>query len=543
MKISITKKIIALVSIPILLICLAVGIVSANIMRIIITDEIEMQLKVGAYSASQTLEYISLKEEMNKDIYDLHDYTDIDVTIFQDDTRVASTIENAVGTKMDKGIYEELQTGKDYFATDANVNGQPYFGYYIPFFENGNFTGATFTGIPQVDANKVIFTTTMKIVFCILGYGLLFVAIALFFVRKMVKSIKGLERTISTLLDNDLATKHDKYEIEHDELEEICNKTVDFSEHLMMIINKINNMSNESNDSMDNLNMMAKSIETTSEDVVKAINEISIGAVTTSEDTEYIAKMVASIGDNIENIKNNTDMLTVNANNINNTKNTVLETLKDLEKVNGDISVDITDVNDQIEITNMCVEKIKDVIKTLKSISDQTNLLSLNARIEASRSSGESGRGFAVVATEISELATQSANSSNEMEKSLNELLTNYSLIVEKMNVTTNNINSQNEKLSDTKNVFSTLDEGIKETVDEILNINNMIEELDNDNKQILDKTYNLSAIVQQSSASCEEVNASCEEFAATINVMCENINRVKDKTEELLKQVRVFKI
>ena len=60
MKISITKKIIALVSIPILLICLAVGIVSANIMRIIITDEIEMQLKVGAYSASQTLEYISL---------------------------------------------------------------------------------------------------------------------------------------------------------------------------------------------------------------------------------------------------------------------------------------------------------------------------------------------------------------------------------------------------------------------------------------------------------------------------------------------------
>ena len=132
-----------------------------------ITDEIEVQLKTGAYSISQTLELRTLKTEMDEDIYDLYDYTDIDVTVFSGDTRVASTVPNAVGTKMDSHIYEELQIGKDYFATDANVNGQPYFGYYIPFFVDGEFSGATFTGIPQADANRTITLSIIKIIGCI----------------------------------------------------------------------------------------------------------------------------------------------------------------------------------------------------------------------------------------------------------------------------------------------------------------------------------------------------------------------------------------
>ena len=73
--------------------------------------------------------------------------------------------------------------------------------------------------------------------------------------------------------------------------------------------------------------------------------------------------------------------------------------------------------------------------------------------------------------------------------------------------------------------------------------INTMAETLNDDRKQILDKTYSLSAIVQESSASCEEVNASCEEFIATVQTMCNNINEVKNKSESLNNSVKVFKI
>ena len=122
MRISVSKKILMLVLIPITLICFVIGIVSANIMRIIITDEIEIQLKTGAYSISQTLELCDTLDTMNSDISKLHAYTGIDVTIFKNNERIASTIPNAVGTKMDSHIYADLQSGENYFATNANVN-------------------------------------------------------------------------------------------------------------------------------------------------------------------------------------------------------------------------------------------------------------------------------------------------------------------------------------------------------------------------------------------------------------------------------------
>lgn len=258
MKISITKKIMGMVVLPILFICLVVGIISANIMTQNITDEIEIQLKTGAYSISQTLKHCASDEEMNSSITDLFDYTDMDVTVFSNDAvRVASTINGAIGTSMDSHILEELQTGKDYFATDANVNGEPYFGYYIPFFVDGQFNGATFTGIPQSEANITIMHSIMKIVGCIIACGLIAIVIAIFLVRGIVKNINGLQNTIGTLLDNDLSVKHEKYDFEHDEIEEISNKTVDFSEHLNQIITTIKTASSGLKEIASDLNAVA----------------------------------------------------------------------------------------------------------------------------------------------------------------------------------------------------------------------------------------------------------------------------------------------
>lgn len=126
MRVSVSKKIMAMVILPIICICIIAGLVTSNITRTIITEEIEIQLRTGAYGISQTLKYDTLKTEVNKEIADLCSYTNIDVTVFGmvkgKPIRVASTIDGAVGTQMDTGIYMDLQSGKDYFATDAKGN-------------------------------------------------------------------------------------------------------------------------------------------------------------------------------------------------------------------------------------------------------------------------------------------------------------------------------------------------------------------------------------------------------------------------------------
>lgn len=540
-RFSISKKIMAMVVLPILFICLVVGIISSNIMRENITEEIEAQLRTGAYGVSQTLSLRTLETEVNKDIYDLFEYTDMDVTVFNDNVRVASTIEGAVGTKMDSHIYDELQTGKDYFATNANVNGEAYFGYYIPLFQDGEYTGATFTGIPQSEANKTIFQSIMKIVGCIVVCGLLAIFVAFFLVKKMIKGIKVLESTIGTMLENDLATEHSKYDFEHDEIEEICNKTVDFSKHLNGIVSKIKNASKSLKMVASDLKEAVESTNETSKEISDAVEEVANGAVSQAEETTNATHKISDMSDKLGDIRDNVNELYKIALSMENVKNNALNTLTGLKKVNGDMSCEIDSTSNQVNITNSSVQKIKKAVEMIQDIAEQTKLLSLNASIEAAHA-GENGKGFAVVAEEIGKLASQSASSSSEIENILNDLSKNYALIIDNVKSTTQNMEIQNEKLVETMNVFDDLGEDIDKTVNRISNTNSMIEKIDGEIRELVDFVSNLSAISEENSASTEETRASIEQLDSTISKVYEKAQNVDVSADTLLKEVGVFK-
>ncbi len=542
-RISITKKIMGMVIIPILFICLVAGFVTSNITRTIITDEIEIQLRTGAYGISQTLKN---NTEMNEEIKNLCDYTNIDVTVFKGDERIASTILDSegkpiIGTKMDSHIYEELQTGKDYFATNANVNGQPYFGYYIPFFTDGEFSGATFTGIPQTEANKTIFTYTVKIIGCLMGYGLVFSAIALFFVRKMVKAIKGLESTVGTLMNNDLTAKHDKYAFAHDEIEEINNKTVDFSEHLNQIITTIKVASSGLKEIASDLSQDTQFTSQTCNEISKAVEDVAHGAVLQADETTNATNKISDMSEELGRIKINANDLHNIANSMNSAKNNAVSTLLELQKVNGAMVKEIDSTSNQVGVTSESVQRIKKAVGMIQDIAEQTKLLSLNASIEAAHA-GEHGKGFAVVAEEIGKLASQSAYSSSEIEEILEDLEKNYALIIENVKSTSSNMDIQNDKLSETQDMFTVLENDIDGTVEKIENINTMVEYIDNEIGGIVDMISSLSAISQQNSASTQEINATIEEMNATISQVYEKAQTVDSSADMLMNEVNVFK-
>ncbi|KHD84145.1 PAS domain-containing protein [Bacillus ginsengihumi] len=113
----------------------------------------------------------------------------------------------------------------------------------------------------------------------------------------------------------------------------------------------------------------------------------------------------------------------------------------------------ISVLNKQSEIVKMDVENIQSVISYVKEISTQSNLLGLNASIEAARA-GSSGRGFAIVANEIRKMADKSKDSANDISKQLEEIITSVNVMMEMIKKVTEKIDNNSESIEELKKAY-----------------------------------------------------------------------------------------
>ncbi|AGF56027.1 methyl-accepting chemotaxis protein [Clostridium saccharoperbutylacetonicum] len=293
--------------------------------------------------------------------------------------------------------------------------------------------------------------------------------------------------------------------------------------------------------SSEELTATSEQAATASEEVAKTIEEIAKGASDQAKDTEITANNIGELGTLLEKELNYTKELNVAAVRIEKQKEDGFLILKELinkTQKNSDASSNVYNI---IMSNNDSAEKINSASTMIQSIAEQTNLLALNAAIEAARA-GEAGKGFAVVADEIRKLAEQSNNFTNDIKTIINELKTKSQNAVDLMQETKYVVEEQATSVKETEGKFK----GIAEAIDIIKNI---IEKLNQstslmvENKdKIIDLTQNLSAISEENAAATEETAASMEEQSATIQEIASAGERLATIAEELKVSIDKFK-
>jgi len=174
------------------------------------------------------------------------------------------------------------------------------------------------------------------------------------------------------------------------------------------------------------------------------------------------------------------------------------------------------------------VMRISDVTKVIRDIADQTNLLALNAAIEAARA-GEQGRGFAVVADEVRKLAERTGASTADITSMVGQITSNTETAVKSMNEVKNEVRNSAQ-----------IAEATKDTLAEILEATNRVSVLA---KHIASATHEQSSATENTASNMEAISEITSNTAGNVRSMATTAGSVNDTASELQKLVGQFKL
>lgn len=310
---------------------------------------------------------------------------------------------------------------------------------------------------------------------------------------------------------------------------------------LRTLINNIKQSSKETVENAESISIIISDTAQVLEGVAKATNEIAQGSTELAKNVQNSSERLNKLSEEIDKVATSTDIMK-NCINITSTANKEgLECIGKLkEAVNDNIMVS-EKVAHQIKLLSNKSESIGKITDTIKSITNQINLLSLNAAIEAARA-GEQGRGFAVVSDEIRKLANETVLSTKEIEEIINEVRSEVAIVENQIIETSQVISKTTNASKETEKAFESIDAAIEDIISQISLLIQNICNIDENKNKVVVAISEISAIAEQSASATEEISASVQEEASSIEQISDAVINLKNISISLEELINKFK-
>ncbi|NLE24437.1 MAG: hypothetical protein GX625_03700 [Clostridiaceae bacterium] len=438
-----------------------------------------------------------------------------------------------IGTDFLEESVKKLSSG----ISNEYYNGEEYLYAYSPI----GSTGITLcTLIPQniimKDINRV---RDLTVVIIVAAFIIVFI-IGINISNGISKDLLRTCRSLDLVSDGDLTT--DFYTNRKDEFKLLNLSMNKMLENTRELIGDMKQFGSRVSESASGVSKTAEYVFEKMNVVSNSVDEVLEGIVSQASDTEECAGKMSGFSNKLNVIYENSEQMNQTADETIRTISSGQIIVDELNKKTQD-TVDITkDLIQEIGEVQKKTDNIENIVKYISGIAENTNLLSLNASIEAARA-GDAGKGFAVVADEIRKLADQSIEYNNQIKQIVDDIRNKTAITVQSAEKAGVYMKVQTSSLRDTNEVFNSINNQVSSLVSGLKIGQKSMTEMINDKERILEAIYSISAISQESSAASQEVNNIVRQQLVSISSLEKEAIKLKEDVIKLEESMSKFKI